>query len=266
MKRIFKLFLRNFEISTNVMLVYRSNIVFFLIFETMFLLAQFITIGIGFDLAGGQIAGWTKEQAFLLTAINGVSHQLFICFFINPIFSTGMWVWNGQLDYVLLKPMPPLVSMWINGQFVISNLPNLLFNLIAVVYFVAMNTLPASPWAYAAFPVFVGAGLVVRVALALLCIAPVFLSERLADVEDSFWALSSLGRFPMSVYPRAMETFLTFVIPIAMLASVPASVVFDMKTTLWLAGALVASGVFAFASGKIFMAALGRYQSVNSGV
>ena len=74
MKRYLKLFARTFDISVGVMLMYRANLVFFLIFETLFISAQFLTVKVGFALAGGDIAGWTKEQAYLLTAVSGLSH------------------------------------------------------------------------------------------------------------------------------------------------------------------------------------------------
>ena len=135
MKRYLRMFARVFDVSTSVMLAYRSNVVFFLVFETIFLISQFLTVSVGYSLAGGDIAGWTREQAYLLTAVNGLSHQFFICFFINSIFGLGMHVWSGQYDYVLLKPMHPLVSTFFtSGQFVVSNIPNLLINLGVVIY------------------------------------------------------------------------------------------------------------------------------------
>lgn len=266
MKRFWTLFKHTFVISSNVMLVYRSNIVFFLIFETLFLAAQFMIVSIGFDLAGSSVAGWTKEQAFLLTAVNGLSHQFFICFFINPIFGLSTWVWNGQYDYILLKPIHPLAGMFFFGQFVISNVPNLFVNLGLVIYFMLENSSGITAGVATLFGVLVILGVFMRLALGLICIAPVFLSERMADVEDSFWSFASLARYPLSVYPKSMVRILTFVVPIGMLASLPSSFFFGLESTATIAGAAVATvGFCAFAVG-VFMLCLRRYQSVNSGL
>jgi ABC-2 type transport system permease protein len=78
--------------------------------------------------------------------------------------------------------------------------------------------------------------------------------------------LVSLGRFPLSVYPRGLEFILTFIVPIGMVASLPSSVLFGTEAMGNLVAALVASLVFVLASGLIFMKSLSRYQSVNSGV
>lgn len=266
MKTYLRLFARTFGVSASVMLIYRANIVFFLIFETMFMAAQFLTVSVGFDLAGGEIAGWTRNQVYLLTAVNGLTHQFFLCFFIGPIFNLGMQVWNGQYDYILLKPLHPFLSMIANGQFIISNLPNMLINFGMVAYFLLRGGEPVQWQLLPVFAVFIMLGVGVRVAVALLCVAPVFFSERLTDIEDSFWSVISLGRYPLSVYPRGLELFLTFVVPVGMVASLPASVLFRPEGLWGLLGAFVASSLFVVATGALFMKCLGRYQSVNSGV
>jgi ABC-2 type transport system permease protein len=264
-RRFGRLVARTFGISTSVMLAYRANIVFFLVFETMFLLSQFLAINVGFSLAGGAIAGWSREQVYLLTTVNIVSHQLFLCFFINAIFGVGQQVWNGQFDYILLKPMHPLLSMWVNAQFLVSNLPNLAISLGLLVYLLATG--PASPWPLvSAFVLLAVLGVAVRVALALVCMAPVFYSERLADVEDSFWSLSSLGRYPLSVYPRRLELALTFLLPVGMMASLPTSALDGGISLPYAAGCCVAAVAFIALAAWVFLISMRRYQSVNSGV
>ncbi|MBI2569033.1 MAG: ABC-2 family transporter protein [Candidatus Schekmanbacteria bacterium] len=269
MRRYLRLFARTFSISASVMLVYRSNVVLFFVFETLFLAANFVSVSIGFDLAGGaEVAGWSREQVYVLTAINGLSHQVFICFFIGPIFNVGTQVWNGQFDYVLLKPLHPLLSMWFTGQYVVSNLPNLATNLVLLAWLGAAASgggiLDVAR--LGTFVLFIIASIAVRVALALVCVAPAFVSERLADSEETFWSLSSLGRYPMSVFPQTIELALTFGLPLAMLASMPSSVFFGRESLWAMAGALAAAAAFVVASVKLFMVALGRYQSVSSGL
>jgi ABC-type uncharacterized transport system permease subunit len=176
-----------FVVSTSTMLVYRANVFFFLGFEVLFLGAQFLSVKVGFDLAGGEIAGWTRQEVFFLTAVNGLSHQLFICFFINPVFNLQTQVWNGQFDYLLLKPLPPLFSMFFHGQFAVSNLPTAVLNLIAVVGLLLSGDRAVTPGLIAAFFVFFLVGVAVRIALGILCMAPVFLSERVNDVVEGFW-------------------------------------------------------------------------------
>ena len=264
---LLRMFRAAFGVSTSTMLVYRANVFFFLGFEVLFLSAQFLSVKVGFDLAGGEIAGWTREQVFFLTAVNGLSHQIFICFFINPIFNLQTQVWNGQFDYLLLKPIHPLLSMLFHGQFAVSNLPTALVNLVAVAFFFFAGAAPVSATQIIAFTPFFLVGVAVRVALGVLCMAPVFLSERLTDTEEAFWSLASLGKYPLSIFPRGVELALTFVIPVGMMAALPATVLYRPGGALGtMAVAFAASLLFTVLSVRIFRLALRRYQSVNSGV
>ena len=269
--RFFRRFGRTFSVSTSTMLVYRGNLLFFFAFEALFLTAQFLTVSVGFDLAGGgDVAGWTRREVYVLTAVNGLSHQLFICFFINPIFNLALQVWNGQFDYLLLKPVNPLQSMFFHGQFAISNLPTMVVNLIVVIGLIAGSDLAGDGTATAAqllgFALFFAIGLAVRVALGILCMAPVFLSERLNDVEDGFWSLSTFAKYPLSVYPRTLQLGLTFFLPLGMVAALPSEILFKAPPLGKLAAALASSFAFIAISVLVFKVALRRYQSVNAGV
>jgi len=257
---------RTFELSLATMLLYRSNVIFFLVFESMFMVAQFLGVSIGFDLAGGSIAGWTRDQAMLLTAINTLSHQIFIFLFINSIFNVSVHVWNGYFDYLLLKPLHPLESIWVNGQVVISNIPSVFVSIGVLIYFMTQN-LDFITWIQLpVFVLFIVAGVAVRVALALACVAPVFYAERFAESNEAFWSLTALGRYPLSVYPKAMEMGLTFALPLGMLAAIPASVLFGLHSMIYYAFAFIASLLFVWVCIGIFMRAMRSYQSVNAGV
>lgn len=257
---------RNFANSISTMLIYRGNLVFFLFFESMFLASHFLTIGIGFQFAGGQLGGWTTHEAFLLTAISGFTHQIFVCFFINPIFMLAQHVWSGQFDYILMKPLHPLLSAWAVSESAISNLPNLIVNLILVIYFVLTSPLPFASLDIAACLVTLVCGFCVRVAFALLCIAPVFFSERLAGVEDSYWSIVGLGRYPLTIYPRWLDRVLMFLIPVGAMGFLPAGALYGKIPTSDLIGATFAAIVFSWICYKIFMLGVRSYKSVNSGV
>jgi ABC-2 type transport system permease protein len=266
MTKYWRMFRAAFGVSTSTMLIYRSNVFFFLGFEVLFLSAQFLSVKVGFDLAGGSIAGWSRSEVYFLTAVNGLSHQIFICFFINPLFNLQTQVWNGQFDYLLLKPVHPLLSMFFHGQFAISNLPTAVLNLVAVVGLLAGGDVPLGAAQVAAFTLFFLTGVAVRIALGIACMAPVFLSERVTDSEEAFWSLASLGKYPLTIFPRAVELALTFVVPVGMMAALPAAAVFKADSAARMLAAFACSLGFIAAGVRVFRAALGRYQSVNSGV
>ena len=256
----------NFEVSLGVMLTYRENVAYFLVFETLFLLAQFLTIQVGFDVAGGGISGWTRDEAFVLTAINGVSHQVFICFFISGIFGLTQTVWDGTFDYVMLKPIPPLAGALMYGQMIVSNFPGLLITIGLMMYLIGKvwGSLTGAAVVICALTALIG--VFVRVGLALVVVTPVFFSERLAQGETSFWSLVRLASYPLDMYWRPIERLLTFVIPLATRAWIPSGALFAKELSVGILWPTVFGAVFVVVSYVVFAWGVRNYKSVNSGV
>lgn len=265
-RRWWRIYGRSLANSTGVMLAYRSNLVFFFLFETFFLASSFLGAGLGVSLAGGAINGWTREQVFALTAINGVSHQFFICFFISPIFNMPEYIWNGRMDYVLQKPLHPLLGLMATSEIVISNLPNFFINLGLAAWFIASSAPRTDFSVWLLFGVLTVLGVGVRYALSLFCMTPAFYAERMIQGEDGFWSIVGTGRFPTNVFPRVVERILLYVIPLSMMAAVPAGFLFERIDALDAVLAGVSALIFLGASLLFFNRALKSYQSVNSGM
>ena len=264
-RSFFRIYAQTLANSAGVMLAYRANLIFFFLFESFFLVSSFLGAGLGVSLAGGAINGWSRDQIFALTAINGVSHQFFVCFFIAPLFNLPEFVWNGRMDYVLQKPMHPLLALIVTSEVMISNLPNVFINLGLAVYF-TLKVAPASgAQIWLAFGFLILLGLAVRFALAIFCMAPAFFAERLIEGEDGFWSIVGTGRFPTSVFPRTIQRIFLYVIPLSVMAAVPAGLLFHHVEWQQAALAGVSACGFAVTSLVFFNFALRSYKSVNSG-
>jgi hypothetical protein len=98
----------------------------------------------------------------------------FHLFFISPIFNMPDYIWNGRMDYVLQKPLHPLVALMATSEVVISNLPNLVINLILAAWFLGRASPVAMPGVWFLFGALILVGIAVRYALALFCMAPAF--------------------------------------------------------------------------------------------
>ena len=67
------------------------------------------------------------------------------------------------------------------------------------------------------FALLVLMGILIRTALALLTVIPVFYTEKANAGEYGFWAVTSWARYPLDVYPRKLAWFFSFVLPIGMM-------------------------------------------------
>ncbi len=265
-RSFFKIYRQAMSNSAGVMLAYRSNLIFFFLFESFFLTSSFLGAGLGVSLAGGSINGWSRDQIFALTALNGVSHQFFVCFFIAPLFNLPEYVWNGRMDYILQKPLHPLLAMVATSEIMISNLPNFFINLGLAIYFISKMAPTSDLSVWMAFGLLGVLGIAVRFAVAIFCMAPAFFAERLVEGEDGFWSIVGTGRFPTSVFPRTVERIMLYVIPLSLMAAVPAGYLFQQLDWQQVAMAATSGCFFVGASLLFFNWAVRSYKSVNSGL
>jgi ABC-2 type transport system permease protein len=264
----FNIFKRVAAISVSSMLAYRSNVVFFLLFESFFMAANFGGLALGVNLAGGQLGGWSMNEVLFVASLYNVGHQIFTSLCISGLFHTGWFVWSGRMDYVLLKPLHPLIGMHAANEFIISNIPNIIISLVLLgtfsarlasesVAFTVVNTI--------GLLVFFAAGLAVRYGVALLVVAPAFFAEKLAEGEDAYWSLQSLAKYPTGVFPRFMQALFSFILPIASIAAIPAEVFFGRQNLYSAALHLLVALVFTAAMVKFYGTGARCYQSVNTG-
>jgi ABC-2 type transport system permease protein len=263
-----KIFRRVAAISVSSMLAYRSNVMFFLLFESFFMAANFGGLALGVNLAGGQLGGWSLNEVMFVASLYNVGHQIFTSLCISGLFHTGWFVWSGRMDYVLLKPLHPLVGMHAANEFIISNTPNILISIGLLgtfcmrlvadgVRFTVINVLGLG--------LFFLAGLAVRYGVALLVVAPAFFAEKLAEGEDAYWSLQSLAKYPTGVFPRLMQWLFSFLLPIASMAAIPSEIFFGRQNLPEAAMHLLVAIAFTVAAVKFYSAGARRYQSVNTG-
>lgn len=255
-------------ISASSMMAYRSNVIFFFLFESFFLAANMGGMFLGVQLAGGQIAGWTLNEVMFVSSLYSVGHQLFLTLFMGGLFNTGWFVWSGRMDYVLLRPLHPLIGMHAANEFVISNIPNLLIN-VGILFGFYLKLLADgaefSIWQILGLKLFFWAGMAVRYGVGLLVVAPAFFAEKLAEGEDAYWSLQSLAKYPTGVFPRAMQWVFSFILPIATIAAVPAEVFFGRQSLVQGTTYLCIAALFSWFMVKFYELGTRRYQSVNTG-
>jgi ABC-2 type transport system permease protein len=255
-------------ISVSSMLAYRSNVIFFLLFESFFMAANFGGLALGINLAGGQLGGWTLNEVMFVASLYNVGHQIFTSLCISGLFHTGWFVWSGRMDYVLLKPVHPLIAMHAANEFIISNIPNILISLGLLVTFCLRLTADGHTFTIVnslGLLLFFVAGLAVRYGIALLVVAPAFFAEKLAEGEDAYWSLQSLAKYPTGVFPRLMQWLFSFLLPIASMAAIPSEIFFGRQNLPSAALHLIVAILFTVAAVKFYETGAKHYQSVNTG-
>jgi ABC-type uncharacterized transport system permease subunit len=264
------LFKRVAVVSTNNMLIYRSNLIFLFLFESLFTFANIMGLKMGVDFAGGSLGGWSTTEVIFIAFLYQAGHQLFTTFCIAGLFHIGFFVWSGRMDYVLLKPLKPLIGMHAATEFIISNTPNVLLSFGFLIWsylkLAVSRPEPLTAGAHVALLWLFILSLAVRYGIALLVVSPAYLAEKLAEGEDAYWSIQSLGKYPRRVFNPFLQTVFDYIIPLSTIAAIPAEALFGNLSTPNIV-------IFSLVGMLFFMVSLGfhrfclsRYQSVNTGV
>jgi len=185
--------------------------------------------------AGYEFPGWNWEAALIVlgtfTLLQGFS-STFLAPNLNKIVRQ---VQEGTLDFVLLKPISS--QFWLSTRTLSPwGIPDLLFGLIMIGY--AGTRLGVAPLSYLlALPTLLF-GLLSLYSLWFMLGATSIWFVKIYNVTEVLRGLLEAGRFPVVAYPLAYRVFLTFVIPVAFLTTVPAQALLGRVEWGWILGSV----------------------------
>lgn len=209
---------------------------------------------------GASFAGWTLHEALLVQGVFGLAKGIAFPFFFGMVGSTLTHVREGTFDLLLLKPRPALFMTILNGMDVddfgrkVSG---------GVIFGYAMTGIAApSAGGWLQF------GLLFAASLAVLCSFSLFLSGMLfrwvgsSRVFDIFDSVTSFGMYPGTIYGKAFLQLMTYVIPVGIIAFIPASALLG-RAGWETAFALLAAALFLGAGIWYWYRMLGSYTSAG---
>ncbi|MBA2469506.1 MAG: ABC-2 family transporter protein [Chloroflexia bacterium] len=208
-----------FSMSLRRNLAYRTNLLFDVLSNLLTNATGLAVLGVIYEWTD-TLGGWSQAEAIVLfgtwLVVGGV---LWTC--IEP--NLG-WFQNqvieGRLDDVLLRPVPSIILVSL-GTCAPLGLTQVLTGLVVVGLGAGvLDRMPGAPGVLAWCGLLVGAVVFTwasRVALASLTFwAPAFQPEVL------YMAVWQLGRYPVSIYRQPVRAALTYILPMALVSTLPA--------------------------------------------
>jgi ABC-2 type transport system permease protein len=209
-----------------------------------------------------QIAGWTLNEALLVTGFF-LLYNAFVVGLVEPNLGAVVdGVRSGSLDYMLIRP--------VDAQLLLSCQridPNAIWELLAggtVVGVASWRLGVSDPVAMAAAGVLLAAGIVATYALWLMVICLSFWFVRVDNLRYLLVAVTDAGRWPVTVYSGWLRVALTTVIPVALVSSYPAMALSGRMDGATAASAVVTALVLVMLSRLVLLRALARYSSASS--
>ncbi len=209
------------------------------------------------------IAGWSFGEALVVLGFFTLL-QAALEGAINPsLVAVVQHIRKGTLDFVLLKPA--------DAQFLVSTARfypwrsvNVVTALVIfVVAFRAIGRTPAFADCAIAFAFF-AASVTVLYSLWLLVVCTAFYAVKIDNASDLFNAIFDAARWPSSVFRGFVRFVITFVVPLALMTTVPARALLGIIDVETIVGAIAGTiGIAVFAR-FVWTRALAGYTSASS--
>ena len=212
------------------------------------------------------LRGWTFDQTLVLLAIYTIVNGLLNVFVAPNLDGLSQTIREGTLDFTLLKPASSqfLVSF---QRCVVWGLSDVLLGLAVLSYALVRTTHQGGglgPGPVLIFALTLAAGVVVLYSFWVMLATFAFWFVRLDNLTTLLHSLFGMGRFPLDAYPVWMRRILTFVVPVALVTTVPAQALNGTLAPIVPALSVCAACVMVWLSTRLWRLGLGRYTSASS--
>lgn len=265
-RRQWGLYLRITRLNLKARMEYRGEFLTGLLFGLVWQSAMVLFAGVLLTRFPG-LGGWTQGGVLLIASMRLLSHSLYVAGF-QSIGSLALVIQEGRVDGFLLRPLP-LYRQVLLSEFRINAFGDLIAG--AGIFTVALLRLDVA-WTPAKAGYLVAGilgGVLVEAGIQTALSSAAF--RFVGQTQWSFWldeSISTFANYPLNVLPTTVRGALTFALPVAFIAYLPAAVITGRTATTgvphWLAlGAPVAGLLFFLAAKSLWYRSLRWYQSVG---
>ena len=240
-------------------MAYRGD---FIISTTMMFIVEFIVPLVTYLVykSGASFPGWSLYEVLLIQGVFLLAKGIASPTFFGMIFNTLGRVREGTFDLLLIKPRSTLFMLIVTA-FDSEDLGKLAGGIILFTISLA-HLPPPSWWQWLQFLLLLVLSLVVLFSFSLLMSGSVFKWVGNSRVYEIFDSVTSFGLYPISIFSKALQTIITWVIPITLIGSYPAAVLLG-KPSGGVVGACVASIIFLSVSLSFWRFMLKSYTSAG---
>jgi len=206
------------------------------------------------------LAGYNLNQTmfFFLTfnLVDVVSQFLF-----REVYRFRPLIVSGGFDLVLAKPISPLFRSLMGGADILD-----LFTippLVALVYIVGSSLGPA-PLEILYYLLLLVSGLLIATSFHIAVISLGIVTFEIDHTIMIYRDLTSLGRFPVDIFREPVRGFLTYLIPVGIMVTLPAKALMGLVRLPAVILAFIFASVLIFLSIKFWNFALTKYSSASS--
>lgn len=246
--------------SFSVMLVSRFSAIIFTLAKLLRFI--FFLMFLVFILSGtNTLGGYTKLEVvfFYLTfnLIDTITQLLF-----REVYRFRSLIVEGRFDYILLQPINSLFRSLTGGADLLDLF--MLVPIMVLLVFVGSKTGTLSAVNIGLFLFFILNSLILTASFHIVVLAIGILTTSVDHTILIYRDITSTGRIPVDVYREPVRGFLTFILPVAIIMTVPAKAFFGILPIDLIIVSLIFAVFVFFGSLRLWRYALTKYSSASS--
>src|SRR5947199_8595508 len=243
---------------------FKANFLLWMLVEVLWFVGQIVFFSIIFGNVD-RIGDWTKWEVVLLIGTHQMISQLFQAFFFTNVAAVPELVRTGKLDSLLVLPVDSQFAVS-TKQFGLDSVVNAAVG--GMVVGVALSKLGyvPGPMSILLYFVAIGFGIAIHYSIMLNLAAVSFWIVRAQGLVYGYFNFLNIARYPDVIYPRLFRLIFSWVIPVVIVANIPARVLIkSLGQPFPLMLQMVAASFIIFWSSRVFWRfALKRYSSASS--
>ena len=221
-----------------------------------------------FALVFGQVpsmSGWSFEQVVFLYGFGQFTFGMFSCLLFTLMWDFGnLYLVEGLLDRVLLRPFPPLLQMVLE-QFYPYDMAIILKGAGIAAWAASRLGIPFTALNALKFVVLGASASMVLAGIALITTFASFWWLNRYGLFRPLFALTEYSRYPLRVFPKWVQWFMTFIVPFGFACFYPASAFFgDQRLHTFAVLTPVVGIALLFGANRMLERGIRRYESTGS--
>lgn len=259
MIRAIRLFFRFLAQNTKIKLEYKLDSLILFISGAAMQTLGFLFLSVLF-LNVPSIQGWTQWEIIMMLSMIFISEGL-VSFAFEGAWQMAFLVNMGEMDRILLRPVSPILQI-LTFTMGIHGIGNLIMGIVLLSISLGRVSIAWDPLHVLFMPVFIISACAIRTAVSFAANCSAFWIKTFSNAFPLMvYQLADFAKYPSSIFGKAIEFFVVFIIPYAFISYLPAVWLFDKAwwgAFAWLSP-LVALWLI-FVARKVFYVGLSRYE------
>lgn len=229
-------------------MIYRSNFLTLVVMDIGFVSVSVLLFKIIYSHVNS-IAGWTFHQSIILIGSVGIIRELAYLTFRRGFLELGNHIRTGTFDTFMVRPIIPNIHLAFRHISLSESLGEAITGIVLVTY----GLMHTGGWNWTSLPlymVFLLNSLMIYYGFSLLINSVVFWVIKTQELNTIVYFFMETSRYPGDIFRGIGKLIFTFIIPIGIIATVPASVLtgrlgWDFAVTALLVGMFfLSTGLF----------------------